>query len=192
VTLSLAGIDTLFLMFPFRPSMVRMAEFFFEEVDKTNIQHIVLLSSMGANSVTITMVTWHRMIEKLLMQSGIDYTILRPNSFMQNFSSLWTPMVQNGVISLPMKNVGIRYVDAQLPVHSFTLITTIFASNREWTRSFKFHLLFSNINGSYEPPERFHIAAISCVISTYCTSKVDSLRFNGDIFVTCANGTGLS
>lgn len=40
---------------------------------------------MGADDNAITIGRWHREVERALESSGLTYTILRPNGFMQNF-----------------------------------------------------------------------------------------------------------
>ena len=50
--------------------------------------------------------------EKVIMESGLDYTIVRANWFSQNFSEnfLLEPVVQ-GVVALPMAEMKVPYVD---------------------------------------------------------------------------------
>lgn len=49
----------------------------------TNIQHIVLISAFGVNHNEQAPM---QVVEHLVIDSGVPYTILRPNFFMENFS----------------------------------------------------------------------------------------------------------
>jgi uncharacterized protein YbjT (DUF2867 family) len=42
----------------------------------------------------ITMNTWHRAVEQAIETSGIRYTVVRPNYFMQNYVSYAAPTVR--------------------------------------------------------------------------------------------------
>ena len=70
-------------------------------VDKakaTSIKHVVFISAFGVDTVEQAPL---RRIERYLMASGLNYTILRPNFFMENFSTgFLAPMVKQGAIYL--------------------------------------------------------------------------------------------
>lgn len=62
------------------------------------IRHIVLISALGVDAVEQAPL---RVVERYLMSSGVPYTILRPNFFMENFSTgFLAPMVKQGRIFL--------------------------------------------------------------------------------------------
>jgi len=49
-----------------------------------------------------------------LEQSGLDYVILRPNWFFENFSSLWlTDIREKGTISIPAGNDTVSFIDTK-------------------------------------------------------------------------------
>jgi uncharacterized protein YbjT (DUF2867 family) len=54
-----------------------------DQAKKTKVQHIVALTAMGVEQDDTFML---RILEKYIEASGIPYTHLRPNWFMQNFS----------------------------------------------------------------------------------------------------------
>jgi uncharacterized protein YbjT (DUF2867 family) len=81
----LQGIDVLFLMRPPHISNVKKHyQPLLEAAITSKIAHIVFLSVQGVE--TSTMIP-HYKIEKLIRQSGLAYTFLRPAYFMQNFST---------------------------------------------------------------------------------------------------------
>lgn len=45
---------------------------------------------------------WHKLrVEEMLLQSGLDYTILQPAAYMQNILAGWQSIVQNGIYRVP-------------------------------------------------------------------------------------------
>ncbi|WP_285769067.1 SDR family oxidoreductase [Peribacillus sp. SI8-4] len=79
---ALQGIDSVFLMRP--PHLADVNKYFrpfIEEAVKQRVQHIVFLSVLGADKNKIVP---HAKIEKVLLDSKIPYTFLRPSFFMQN------------------------------------------------------------------------------------------------------------
>jgi len=65
---------------------------FIEKAKTTAVEHVVLISAMGVDQNEQAPL---RIIERALMDSGLGYTILRPNFFMENFSTgSIAPMIQ--------------------------------------------------------------------------------------------------
>ncbi|WP_350301206.1 SDR family oxidoreductase [Peribacillus frigoritolerans] len=79
---ALEGVDSIFLMRP--PQLADANKYFrpfIEEAIKQKVNHIVFLSVLGADKNKIVP---HAKIEKLIIESNIPYTFLRPSFFMQN------------------------------------------------------------------------------------------------------------
>lgn len=55
-----------------------------EKAKTSGVEHIVFVSAMGANHNEAAPL---RQVEHIVMDSGLAYTILRPNFFMENFSA---------------------------------------------------------------------------------------------------------
>lgn len=55
---------------------------------------------------------WHAAIEVALEKSGVPFTLLRPNFFMQNFLGL-AAAIQSGVLPLPAKEARASLIDAR-------------------------------------------------------------------------------
>ncbi len=84
------GVEKLFLLTPLVENMVEMTARLVAEAKKAGVQHIVKLSNnqdLGADAeAKIPPIRWHRQAEKIVEESGIPYTFLRPiDGFMQNF-----------------------------------------------------------------------------------------------------------
>jgi uncharacterized protein YbjT (DUF2867 family) len=91
---ALEGCQMLFLL---RPPQISNTEKYFKPLIKiakeVSIKHIVFLSVQGVEKSAIIP---HHKIEKLIMDSKIPYTMLRPAYFMQNFmGSLHHDLVVN-------------------------------------------------------------------------------------------------
>lgn len=96
---ALKGAEGVFLIAPpLDPEAHTKIKPFIENAKKSGINHIVLTSVLGADHNDGSPL---RMIEHLLIASGINYTFLRPNFFMENFSSGFaSPMIKQGGISI--------------------------------------------------------------------------------------------
>jgi len=87
----LKNVDELFLLTPTHPKLVEFTSNLVNEAKKTErVKHIVKLSHIRAdarddNPAKITITNLHRDAEKIIEESGISYTFLRPNFFFQNF-----------------------------------------------------------------------------------------------------------
>jgi len=66
------------------------------ESKRAGVKHIVKISHLRADaSPGVTITRRHRQVEKVIEESGIKFTFLRPNSFMQNFVNLYGPSIRS-------------------------------------------------------------------------------------------------
>lgn len=109
---ALREVDVLFLL---RPSQISAVEKYFKPLiqacQATGLKHIVFLSVQGVEkSKTIP----HHKIEKLIVDSGIPYTFLRPAYFMQNFiTTLRKDLVNNKQIYVPAGHAKFTLIDVR-------------------------------------------------------------------------------
>ena len=61
---------------------------------EAGVRHIVLNSALGAGDYPKSFPSWHRKVEDKLNVSGLGYTILRPNGFMQNIVAFHAPSIR--------------------------------------------------------------------------------------------------
>jgi uncharacterized protein YbjT (DUF2867 family) len=104
---ALNGADKLFLLTPFQSDMVELSSNLLKEIENAgNIKHIVKLSVMGADAEPgITGGRLHRQVEKMIEESGIPFTFLRPNFFMQNFVNFLSQTIkEQGSFYLPAED----------------------------------------------------------------------------------------
>ncbi|GHA70593.1 SDR family oxidoreductase [Pontibacter akesuensis] len=107
--------DKLLMIAPFTDDQVTMEKTLVDEAKRTGVKHIVKLSSMGADEEPgILLGRWHREIERYIEDSGINYTFLRPTSFMQNFIEYDAGSIkQEGRFYQPTGEGKVCYVDAR-------------------------------------------------------------------------------
>lgn len=85
------------------------------EVSKeVGMEHIVRSSGIGAGANSDYFVFKELgEIENIVKNSGLDYTIIQPNSFFQNFATFQKQTVKNGSVFLPHENAKVSYVDVR-------------------------------------------------------------------------------
>jgi uncharacterized protein YbjT (DUF2867 family) len=109
---ALKNIDYLFLLRPPQISEVgKYFEPFIKIAQECGVNHIVFLSVQGVEKSSIIP---HHKIEKLIGESGIPFTFLRPAYFMQNFSTtLKQDLVKKNLIFLPAGKAKFTLIDVE-------------------------------------------------------------------------------
>jgi uncharacterized protein YbjT (DUF2867 family) len=128
LTSALKGVDKLFLLTPFQSNMVNLTSNLVREAKSAGVKYIVKQSVMGADAEPgITPGRLHRQAEKIIEESGIQFTFLRPNFFMQNFVTFYSHSIKTqGAFYLPAGDGKVSFVDVRdiAAVAVQTLITT--------------------------------------------------------------------
>lgn len=106
------GIDRLFLLSPpGHTNQDKLLSPLIALAKKKQLKKVVLMTAMGANAVETAPL---RMAEIQLEKSGLNYNIIRPNWFMQNFNSYWIQGINNdGKIYLPVAKAKGSFIDAR-------------------------------------------------------------------------------
>jgi uncharacterized protein YbjT (DUF2867 family) len=78
------GCDKLFLLGPNVQNQTQLEINAVQVAEQVGVRHIVKLSVMGADQEGYSIALVHRPVEKAIESSGLAWTFLRPNSFMQN------------------------------------------------------------------------------------------------------------
>ena len=78
------GCDKLFLLGPNALNQTQLELNAVEAAKAVGVQHIVKQSVMGAEDEAFSLALIHRPVEQAIEASGMTWTFLRPNSFMQN------------------------------------------------------------------------------------------------------------
>jgi uncharacterized protein YbjT (DUF2867 family) len=108
---ALKGVTKVFLLPPLMPNQVEAANALVDAAKRAGVRHIVKLSVIGVDTESFTLGKWHAAQERHIRESGLAYTLLRPNSFMQNFINHFPP--RDGVIYLPWGNGRASFVDTR-------------------------------------------------------------------------------
>ena len=109
---ALEGVEKVFLLPPLMPNQTEVTNAFVDAAKRAGGRHIVKLSAIGADaSQPYTFGKWHAANEQHIRESGLAFTFLRPNSFMQNFMNYFPP--RDGTIYLPWGNGKASLVDTR-------------------------------------------------------------------------------
>src|SRR4051812_44212191 len=108
----LKGIERLFLLSP--PGATEMEAGLIEAAKNFGVRHIVKLSVIGAATGDTILAREHRAMEKLIEQSEVAYTFLRPNGFMQNYiTSFGSSIKEQGAFYLAQGDSKYSMVDVR-------------------------------------------------------------------------------
>lgn len=112
---ALRGVDKLFLLTPFQSNMVDLTSNLVNEAKKAGVKYIVKQSVLGADAEPgITSSRLHRQAEKVIEESGIPFTFLRPNFFMQNFVTFYSSFIKTqGAFYVPAGDSKASFVDVR-------------------------------------------------------------------------------
>jgi uncharacterized protein YbjT (DUF2867 family) len=80
---ALKGIERVFLVAPPMPNLPALERKAIDEIKQSGVRNVVKLSAMGGRDAIFP--RQHADSEDYIKSSGVPYTFLRPNGFMQNF-----------------------------------------------------------------------------------------------------------
>lgn len=109
-----AGIDTLFLLLPLVPEKLMLARHAVQAARGAGVRHIVRSSGAGADPASpVSIARVQGEVDQRVIDSGIAYTLLRPNSFMQNWVTFNADAVRAGTHYAPHGDGATSLVDAR-------------------------------------------------------------------------------
>lgn len=110
----LDGADTLFLLSASGPGQPRQEENLIGAAKAARVRRVVKLSVWRADERLTPIARAHRTGEQALESSGLAWTFLRPNFYMQNFLRLMAGSIRaSGSFSQPDTSAAIGFVDAR-------------------------------------------------------------------------------
>jgi uncharacterized protein YbjT (DUF2867 family) len=112
---ALNNVDKIFLQTLPTPNVTNICSNIINEAKKNGVKYIVKLSAMGAKSEPkSTILRLHGEEEKIIEDSGIPYTFLRPPAFMQNFVTQFghTIKTQNAFYA-PAGDAKMSFIDSR-------------------------------------------------------------------------------
>jgi len=110
-----SGVTKAFILVPMHPNMLELGYNMIAAAKRANVQHVVRISGMGVSPDSpILLGQWHGKTDVRLIDSGIGYTIVRPNSFMQNFIAYGGEVIKTqNAIYLPLGDCKVSWVDVR-------------------------------------------------------------------------------
>ena len=108
------GCDKLFLLGPNALNQSELERNAVEAAETAGVRHIVKQSVMGADGEAFALARVHRPVEKTIESSGMVWTFLRPNSFMQNVVTFMGETIKaEGAFFSASGEVKISHVDVR-------------------------------------------------------------------------------
>src|SRR5437660_272100 len=88
---ALKDITSIFLVTGYTVDMLVQSKSLIDAAKRNGVKHIVHLGAFTRDhDAYATVFAWHQMIETYLRDSGVAWTNLHPNMFMQSFLSVWS------------------------------------------------------------------------------------------------------
>ena len=81
---ALDGVTSVYVVCSPIPQLVELESNALNVCKESGVKHVVLNSALGAGDYPKSFPSWHRKVEDKLKETGMGYTILRPNGFLQN------------------------------------------------------------------------------------------------------------
>lgn len=111
---ALIGIDAMFLICSPIPQLVEFESNAISVAKDVGVKHIVNNSALGAGYWDKSFPKWHTAVESVLQRSGVGYSIVRPNTFMQNIPAYFAGTIQSqDAFYSSMGNSRVSFVDVQ-------------------------------------------------------------------------------
>ncbi|MCI0568743.1 MAG: SDR family oxidoreductase [Acidobacteria bacterium] len=111
---ALRGVSKLFLLSAATPDLAEQEMGVVEQAKQAGVGHLVKISVWRASEEEFTFARWHRSSEKAIQASGVPFTFLRPNSFMQNLSTYYAQSIRaTRTIALPAGHAKESCIDVR-------------------------------------------------------------------------------
>jgi uncharacterized protein YbjT (DUF2867 family) len=112
---ALSGVEKAFLVGASGENQIDLETAFVRAAYRAGVKHLVRLSVIGADNPAADMIRFgrtHRLVEMVVMSTGVPYTFIRPNGFMQNYIGQAGSIAAQGVIYSGMSaSAAVSHVD---------------------------------------------------------------------------------
>jgi len=110
----LPGVDAVYLVCSPIPQLVDLENNGINACLEVGVRHVVLNSALGAADYSKSFPSWHRKVEDNLKASKLSYTVVRPNSFMQNLVTYNAPSIRaQNAFYAAMGNAKLSLIDVR-------------------------------------------------------------------------------
>lgn len=111
---ALKGVDRALLLTAPSPQTFVQQKAFIEAAKREGVQRIVKYSAIGADAAAAEgFGKWHGQAEDFLKESGLEWTILQPNSFMQNLLGQAAQIAAEGRIYQATGDAKVSHIDVR-------------------------------------------------------------------------------
>ena len=111
---ALSGVRAVYLAAPVHEQAVARFERVFEAARAAGVEHVVKLSAQGAAATApAAILRQHAAADRLLADSGLGHTLLRPNAFFQNLLPQAPVIASAGAFYLPAADARLALIDAR-------------------------------------------------------------------------------
>jgi uncharacterized protein YbjT (DUF2867 family) len=110
---ALSGVDRVFLASPADPEQVTLQGNLVQACNRAGVRHVVKVSVAGGPDAATQIGRWHWTTEKQIEASGLGFTMLRPNLYMQQTLRFAASVASSGSFSLPCGAGEVSIVDAR-------------------------------------------------------------------------------
>src|SRR6202049_4631423 len=109
---ALNGVTSVYVVCSPIPQLVELESNMLDACKESGVKHVVLNSALGAGDYAKSFPGWHRKVEDKLKATGMSYTILRPNGFLQNIVVYNAPSIRaQGAFFAAMGDAKVSYLD---------------------------------------------------------------------------------
>jgi uncharacterized protein YbjT (DUF2867 family) len=111
---ALDGVDRLFLLIPSSSEVEQQQRNFVDAAKRSKVRHLVKVSQLAADEHAAgRFQRYHGAVEKHILKSGIPYTFLRPNLFMQGLLHFRSTISSEGAFYAPAGDAKVSIVDVR-------------------------------------------------------------------------------
>ena len=113
LTPAFANVDRFFCVTPFVANLAELGRNAVAAAKQAGVRHIVRSSIIGASPTGIAVARWHWEVEREVEASGIPFTILQPNTFMQSCLGNASSIAADNAFYLPQGDSRVSMVDTR-------------------------------------------------------------------------------
>ncbi|MFC5864318.1 SDR family oxidoreductase [Acidicapsa dinghuensis] len=111
---ALGGIDRAFLVTPSSEKVEERQLRFVRLAAEAHVKHIVYLSQLDADSSSsLRFLRYHGVVEDAIRTSGMAFTMLRPNQYMQSLAAFKGTLASEGKIYAPIGDARLSIIDVR-------------------------------------------------------------------------------
>lgn len=113
IVTAIKGADALFLATGNVPDMVWLQRNGIRAALEAGVKKVVKLSALGASEYSRSLIgLWHAIVEKSLIESGLEWVLIRPHAFMQNWLNQ-KEEIATGVIRSAAGDGKVPFIDSR-------------------------------------------------------------------------------